>query len=149
MKNDVNIRNKKASYEFELIEKFTAGIQLMGTEIKSIRESKAEISSAFCVLSKGELLIKNMHVSEYSFGNVNNHEPLRDRKLLLNKKELNKISKKTSEKGLTIVPLRLFISKRGFAKIEIAIGKGKKLHDKRESIKSRDAKRTIDRAMKD
>ena len=131
------------------MEKFTAGIQLMGTEIKSIRESKAEISSAFCVLSKGELLIKNMHVSEYSFGNVNNHEPLRDRKLLLNKKELNKISKKTSEKGLTIVPLRLFIGKRGFAKIEIAIGKGKKLHDKRESIKSRDAKRTIDRAMKD
>ena len=149
MKNDVNIRNKKASYEYELVEKFTAGIQLMGTEIKSIRESKAEISSAFCVLSKGELLIKNMHVSEYSFGNVNNHEPLRDRKLLLNKKELNKISKKTSEKGLTIVPLRLFIGKRGFAKIEIAISKGKKLHDKRESIKSRDAKRTIDRAMKD
>ena len=149
MKNDVNIRNKKASYEFELVEKFTAGIQLMGTEIKSIRESKAEISSAFCVLSKGELLIKNMHVSEYTFGNVNNHEPLRDRKLLLNKKELNKISKKTSEKGLTIVPLRLFISKRGFAKIEIAIGKGKKIHDKRESIKNRDAKRAIDRAMKD
>ena len=149
MKNDVNIRNKKASYEYELVEKFTAGIQLMGTEIKSIRESKAEISSAFCVLSKGELLIKNMHVSEYSFGNVNNHEPLRDRKLLLNKKELNKISKKTSEKGLTIVPLRLFIGKRGFAKIEIAISKGKKLHDKRESIKSRDAKRTIDGAMKD
>ena len=149
MKNNVNIKNKKASYEFELIEKFTAGIQLVGTEIKSIRESKAEISSAFCQLVKGELFIKNMYISEYTFGNVNNHEPVRDRKLLLNKRELYKLSKKTTEKGLSIIPLRLFLSKRGFAKIEIAIGRGKKLHDKRESLKQNDAKRSIDRAMKD
>jgi SsrA-binding protein len=148
MDNTINIKNRKARYEFELVDKYTAGIQLKGTEIKSIRMSKADISASFCLFIKNELWIRNMHIAEYTHGNVNNHEPIRDRKLLLNKKELEKIRKKCDEKGLTLVPTRLFITKRGFAKLEIATAKGKKLHDKRDNIKQRDSQRAMDRAMK-
>jgi SsrA-binding protein len=148
MEKSVNIKNRKARYEYELIDKYTAGIQLMGTEIKSIRSSKADIAAAFCLFIKNELWVRNMHVAEYTHGNVNNHEPVRDRKLLLGKKELQKIRKKCDEKGLTLIPTRLFISNRGFAKLEIATAKGKKLHDKRDNIKQRDAKRSIDRALR-
>jgi len=148
MSNSVNIKNKKAGYEYELISKFTAGIQLQGTEIKSIRGSKANISEAYCLFIKNELWVRNMNISEYSHGNIHNHEPKRDRKLLLTQQELDKLRKKASKKGLAIIPTRLFIGKRGFAKLDIAIGRGKKLHDKRESIKQKDAKKAIDRAMK-
>ncbi len=148
MSNDVNIKNKKAGFEYELISKFTAGIQLLGTEIKSIRGSKASISEAYCMFIKNELWIRNMDISEYSHGNIHNHETKRDRKLLLTQQELDKLRKKAGKKGLSIIPTRLFISKRGFAKLDIAIGRGKKLHDKRESLKQKDAKKAIDRAMK-
>jgi len=148
MSNNVNIKNKKANYEYELISKFTSGIQLQGTEIKSIRNNKASISEAYCLFIKNELWIRNMDISEYSHGNINNHEPKRDRKLLLTRQELEKLRKKIGKKGLSIIATRLFISKRGFAKLDIAIGRGKKLHDKRESIKQKDAKKAIDRAMK-
>jgi len=148
MSNNVNIKNKKANYEYELISKFTSGIQLQGTEIKSIRNNKASISEAYCLFIKNELWIRNMDISEYSHGNINNHEPKRDRKLLLTRQELEKLRKKVGKKGLSIIATRLFISKRGFAKLDIAIGRGKKLHDKRESIKQKDAKKAIDRAMK-
>jgi len=144
----VNIRNKRASFDFLLLEKFTAGIQLTGTEVKSIKESKASMGDAYCIFRKGELWVKNMHISEYEKGTYSNHEPLRERKLLLRKKELNKLDKKIREKGLTIIPVSVFISDRGFAKMEIALAKGKKSHDKRDSIKEKDSKREMDRAMK-
>jgi len=148
MSNDVNIKNKKAGFEYELISKFTAGIQLLGTEIKSIRGSKASISEAYCMFIKNELWIRNMDISEYSHGNIHNHETKRDRKLLLTQQELDKLRKKVGKKGLSIIPTRLFISKRGFAKVDIAVGRGKKMHDKRDSIKQKDAKKAMDRAMK-
>ena len=145
---NINIRNKRAYFEFEILEKFVAGIQLAGTEIKSIRSSKASIVEAYCRFTRNELYIVNMNVSEYDFGNINNHEARRDRKLLLNKKELEKLKKKTKESGLTIVPLRMFMNDRGLAKLEIGLAKGKKTHDKRENLKEKDAKRDMDRAMK-
>ena len=148
MEKSVNIKNRKAGYEYELIDKYIAGIQLQGTEIKSIRESKASISEAYCLFIKTELWIRNMDISEYSHGNIHNHEPKRDRKLLLTQQELDKLRKKIGKKGLSIVPTRLFIGKRGFAKLDIAIARGKKMHDKRESIKQKDAKKAMDRAMK-
>ncbi|RUT78517.1 SsrA-binding protein [Ancylomarina longa] len=144
----INIKNKRASFEFELIEKFVAGIQLFGTEIKSIREGKASLVDSFCYFSGNELYVKEMHISEYKFGSYYNHEEKRERKLLLNRKELDKLDRKTKESGLTIVPLRLFINDRGFAKMEIALCRGKKHYDKRESLKQRDHKREIDRLMK-
>lgn len=143
MSDAVHIKNKKAGFEFYLLEKFIAGIQLMGTEIKSIREGKVSINEAYCSFRKNELFIINMHIAVYKFGSYYNHEPKRERKLLLNKRELRKINNQVKEKGVTIVPTFMFINKDGFAKIEIAIAKGKKLYDKRESLKRKDAEREI------
>ena len=145
----VNIKNKRARFEFELIEEYTAGIILTGTEIKSIRNSKASIAESFCEFNhKGELFTVNMHIEEYAFGTRFNHKPKAQRKLLLNKKELNKLYKEVKKGGLTIVPLRLFINDKGFAKISIALARGKKLYDKRETIKDRENKRDLDRVKK-
>ena len=148
MSENINIKNKKAYFEFEFLDKFIAGILLTGTEIKSIRAGKVNMNDAWCFFQKEELWVKNLNISTYDKGTHYNHEPLRQRKLLLNKKELNKLLGKIKERGLTIIPLRLFISDRGFAKLEIALVKGKKLHDKRENIKERDAKRELDRERK-
>ena len=148
MTTKINIKNRKARFEYELLETFIAGIQLQGTEIKSIRESKASIAEAYCVIIKSEFWIRSMHIAVYEKAGNYNHEPTRDRKLLLNRKEINKWEKKTKEKGLTIIPTRLFINDRGFAKVEIALAKGKKLYDKRDDLKKQDAKRQIDREIK-
>jgi SsrA-binding protein len=144
----VNIRNKKASHDFEFLEKFVAGIQLSGTEIKSIRLGKASLVDCFCYFHNGELFVKNMHVAEYYWGNLNNHDPKRDRKLLLTKKELDKLFRRSQEKGLTIVAFHLFLNEKGLAKLEIALAKGKREFDKREDLKHKEAKREMDRAMK-
>jgi len=148
MEHHINIRNKKASFEFELSDKYIAGIKLTGTEIKAIREGKVSFIDAFCVFVLKELWVRGLHISEYSYGTYNNHVPKRERKLLLNRAELNKIERKIREKGLTLVPTRLFINDRGFAKMEIAIAKGKKTHEKREDIKKKDSKLEMDRSMK-
>jgi SsrA-binding protein len=145
---DINIRNKKASFEYQILDKYTAGLKLLGTEIKSIRQGKANIGDAFCNFINGELYVRNMDISEYSHGSFYNHAAKRDRKLLLNKKELKKLLVKGDDKGLTIVPLRIFISERGFAKMDIALAQGKKMYDKRETLKDRDVKREMDKAMK-
>ncbi|HAS42375.1 MAG TPA: SsrA-binding protein [Microscillaceae bacterium] len=139
----VHIKNRKASFDYHFIDKYIAGLVLTGTEIKSIRQSKVTLGDAFCFFKDGELWVKQMHISPYENGTHYNHEPTRERKLLLNKKELKKIDKKLDDKGLTVVPTRLFINDRGFAKLEVAVAKGKKLYDKRESIKERDTKREI------
>jgi SsrA-binding protein len=144
----LNIRNKRATFDFEILEKYVAGIQLAGTEIKSIRMGKASLVDSYCYFSNGELFIKGMNVAEYFYGTYNNHQPLRDRKLLLTKKELAKLSRKTKESGLTMVTMRLFLNDRGFAKVEIALAKGKKQHDKRETLKLKDAKKEMDRVVK-
>jgi len=148
MQQKINIKNKRASFDYEFIEKFTAGIMLTGTEIKSIRAGKVNLTDSFCYFVNEELWIRGMHISEYKFGTYYNHIEKRERKLLLNRKELNKIERKTKESGLTIVPVRLFINEKGYAKLVIAIGRGKKTYDKRESLKSKDAKRDMDRAKK-
>lgn len=148
MSSNINIKNRRASFEYEFLEKFTAGIQLTGTEIKSIRAGKVNISDGFCFLSNGELFIKNMYIAEYEQGTYNNHEPKRIRKLLLNRNEIDKLQRKKKDVGLTIIPLSLFITKKGFAKLDIALAKGKKLHDKRETLKEKDTKREMDRAKK-
>ena len=148
MSSKVEIKNKKAKFEFEFIETFTAGIQLFGTEIKSIRNNKASISEAYAVMVKNELFIRNMYVADYENGGHFNHESKRDRKLLLNKLELSKINKKIKNKSLTIVPTRLFISSNGWAKMNIAVAKGKKIYDKREDLKTKDINREIDRKLK-
>ncbi len=144
----INIRNKRSTFDYELIERFSAGIQLAGTEIKSIRMGKASLVDSYCFFVKGELWLKGMRVSEYFYGTYNNHQPERERKLLLHKKELQKLERKTKESGLTIIPIRLFLNDRGFAKIEIALAKGKKQHDKRETLKQKDASREMDRVKK-
>jgi len=144
----IDIKNKRAGFEFEISDRFQAGLMLTGSEIKSIRNGGGSISEAFCVIRDGELFIKNMNIPEYSHGSYANHEPMRLRKLLLTKRELNRIDSKMRERGLTVIPLRLFISDRGFAKLEIGLGKGKKKFDKRESLKEKDNKREIDRVMK-
>jgi SsrA-binding protein len=149
MSSKVEIKNKKAKFEFEFVETFTAGIQLFGTEIKSIRNNKASISEAYAVMVKDELFIRNMYIADYENGGHFNHESKRDRKLLLNKLELSKINKKIKNKGLTIIPTRLFISSNGWAKMNIAVAKGKKIYDKREDLKTKDIKREIDRKLKD
>ena len=149
MQKIINIKNKRARFEYELIDEYTAGIILTGTEIKSIRNSKASITESFCEFNqKGELFTVNMHIEEYAFGTRFNHKPKAQRKLLLNKKELNKLYKEVKNGGLTIVPLKLFINDKGFAKIRIALARGKKLYDKRETIKDRENKRDLDRVKK-
>jgi SsrA-binding protein len=147
-KDFINIKNRKASHEYEFIDKFVAGVVLKGTEIKSIRNSQVTMSDAHCVFIKNELWIKNLHISEYSNGGYVNHEPKRERKLLLNRQELEKINGKVTTKGMTIIPTRLFVNDKGRAKIEIAVAKGKKLFDKRESLKDKDNKRDLDRIRK-
>ncbi len=148
MSSEINIKNKKARYEFEFIDTYKVGIVLTGTEIKSIRNGKASIMESYGVINKGEVLIRNMYIQEYENGTHYNHQPRRDRKLLLNRTEINKIERKIKSKGLTIVPVRIFINKKGLAKLEIAIAKGKKTYDKREDLKLKDAKREIERKMK-
>ncbi len=148
MQKNVNIQNKRAKFEFEFIEKYTAGIVLAGTEIKSIRLGKASIADSFCEFQNGELFMINSHVEEYSFGTHYNHKAKSERKLLLNKKELKSLHKSVQNKGLTIVPLRLFTNEKGLAKVEIALAKGKKLYDKRETIKDRENKINLDRLKK-
>ncbi len=149
MQKTINIQNKKARFLYEILDKYTAGIVLTGTEIKSIRNSKASIAESFCEFNaQGELFIVNMTIEEYVYGNYYNHSPKAERKLLLNKKELKKLNKDVQNSGLTIVPLRLFINEKGFAKLNIALAKGKKLYDKRETIKDRDNKRNLDRIKK-
>jgi SsrA-binding protein len=144
----INIQNKKAGFEFEILERYEAGIVLRGSEIKVIRNGGGSISEAFCIMRDGELFIKNMNIPEYSHGGYANHEPVTLRKLLLTKRELKRIDSRMREKGLSVIPLRLFMSERGFAKLEIGVGKGKKKFDKRESMKEKDTKREMDRAMK-
>ena len=148
-KDFINIKNRKASHEYEFIDKYVAGIMLKGTEIKSIRNSQVTMSDAHCVFIENELWIKNLHISEYGNGGYTNHEPKRERKLLMNKQELEKINGKVTTKGMTIIPTRLFINDKGRAKVEIAVSKGKKLFDKRESLKDKDNKRDLDRIRKD
>ena len=147
-KDFINIKNRKSSHEYEFIDKYVAGIMLKGTEIKSIRNSQVTMSDAHCVFIENELWIKNLHISEYGNGGYTNHEPKRERKLLLNKQELEKINGKVTTKGMTIIPTRLFINDKGRAKVEIAVAKGKKLFDKRESLKDKDNKRDLDRIRK-
>ena len=138
---DISIKNRKASHEYEFIDTYEAGVVLKGSEIKSIREGKVSLPEAFCHFQKGDLFIKSMTISQYTEGSFNNHDPLRERKLLLKKVELEKLRKKSEEKGLTIIPTKLFINSRGLAKIQIALARGKKLYDKRESLKQKDQKR--------
>ena len=144
----VLIKNKQANFEYFIIEKYEAGIQLMGTEIKSIRAGKATITDGYCSFIGNELYLMNIHISEYSFGSFYNHAPKRERKLLLNKKELKKIQGKLKDVGMTIIPLAIVINERGFAKVEIGLAKGKKLHDKRDTLKEKDAKIEMDRRLK-
>ncbi len=141
----ISILNKRAKFEYEFLEKYVAGIQLLGTEVKSLRTGNASITDAYCAFDDGELYLINAHIAEFKFGNINNHEPLRKRKLLLKKRELRKLEGKLKDKGLTIVPIRIFQSDRGFAKIDIALAKGKKEFDKRQDIKKRDVDREIAR----
>ncbi len=146
MQKKVNIQNKKARFQYEILDKYTAGIVLTGTEIKSIRSSNASIAESFCEFNEqGELFVVNMTIEEYIYGTYYNHKPKATRKLLLNKKELKKLLKEVQNTGLTIIPLRLFINEKGYAKLDIALAKGKKLFDKRETIKDRDNKRDLDR----
>jgi SsrA-binding protein len=142
---DVNIKNKRATFDYAITDTFTAGIVLTGTEIKSIRNGKASLVDSFCYVVNGEVWIKNMYIAEYFYGTYNNHETRRDRKLLLNKKEIAKLEKSGKETGFTIVPMRMFINDRGLAKLVIGIGRGKKEYDKRQSIKEREDKRSMER----
>ena len=144
----IHIRNKRATFDYEIEDKLVAGIQLGGTEIKSLREGRASIVDSYCYFSKGELWLKGLNISEYFYGTYNNHVPQRDRKLLLKKKELEKWERKIKDTGYTIVPLHLFISSKGWAKIDIGLARGKKTYDKRESLKENDAKREVAKAMK-
>ncbi len=144
---EVVIKNKKASFEYFILERYEAGIQLLGTEIKSIRAAKANITDAYCAFVGSDLYVFNLHIAEYSHGSFYNHEPKRDRKLLLSKRELKKISNKLKDQGITLIPLTLFINERGFAKLEIGLAQGKKLYDKRESIKTKDIEREMKRKL--
>ena len=143
--NNVNIKNKRASFDYELLETFVAGIVLTGTEIKSIRLGKANLVDTYCIMNRGELWVKNMNVSEYFYGTYNNHESRRERKLLLTKKELQKIERLSKDTGFTIVPTKLFINEKGLVKLVIAIAKGKKSYDKRQALKEKDDKREMKR----
>lgn len=147
LQKTINIQNRKASFEYYFLEEYSAGMVLTGTEIKSIREGKVSMADAYCFFDKGELYVKNMNISKYEFGTHYNHNPLRERKLLLSRKELRKLENKLTDKGLTIIPTRVFINDSGLAKMDIALAKGKKLYDKRDSIKEKDMKREQDRRM--
>lgn len=144
----INIKNKRATFDYEILETYNAGIVLTGTEIKSIRLGKAGLTDTFCYINNGEVWVKNMHISEYFYGTYNNHDVRRDRKLLLTKKEIAKLDKYGKESGFSIVPLKVFINEKGYAKMVIAIARGKKVYDKRQSIKEREDKRAIDRMFK-
>ncbi len=141
----MELNNRKAYYEYSFESTYTAGIVLQGTEIKSLRAGKASFNDSYCIFNKGELYVKSLHISEYAFGTYTNHEPLQERKLLLTKRELRKLESKIKEKGYSIIPLKIFISEKGFAKVEIGLGKGKKIYDKRDSIKERETDRDIKR----
>lgn len=143
--NAINIRNRQAGFEYELLDKYTAGMVLMGTEIKSIREGKVNLQDGYCYINNGEFFVKGINITPYAEGTHYNHEATRERKLLLKRSEIKKLESKVEEKGYTLVPTRLFINEKGLAKLEIAVARGKKLHDKRDSIKERDAKRELDR----
>ena len=145
---NVNIRNKRATFDYEILEEYIAGIVLVGTEIKSLRLGKASLVDSYCYFERGELWIRNVNIAEYTWGTCNNHVPKRDRKLLLNRKELNKLQRSLQDRGLTVVGLRLFINDRGLAKVAIGLARGRKSYDKREHIKENDAKREMDKAMK-
>lgn len=142
------IKNRSAYYEYFIDAKYDAGMVLLGTEVKSLREGKASFNDSFCIIHKGEVWLKSMHIAQYSHGTVNNHDPLRDRKLLLQKREIRKMEGKLKEKGYTIIPLRIFLNDKGMMKIEIGLGKGKKLYDKRESIRQKDVDREMKRYIK-
>ena len=148
MTNKINIKNKKARHNFHFIEKFTAGMELAGTEIKSIRLGKASLADSYCFFENGELWVKGLHISEYSWGSHYNHDPKRNKKLLLTKRELKKLEKNVKEKGCTIIALRLFIAESGYAKLEIALSRGKREYDKREDMKKKDTQRQLDRLRK-
>lgn len=147
-KNNVNIRNKRATFDYEVLDTYTAGLVLAGTEVKSLREGKAGLTDTFCIFDKGELWVKNAYIAEYFYGTYNNHNSHRDRKLLLSRKELRALANDSKEPGLTIVPLRIFFNENGYAKMDIALCRGKKQYDKRESIKDQESKRELDRARK-
>lgn len=148
MKNNTEIKNRSIYHEYFIDDKYEAGMVLLGTEVKSLREGKASFNDSYCLVHKGEIWLKSLHIAEYSHGTVNNHDPLRDRKLLLQKREIKKIETKLKEKGYTLVPLRIFFNEKNLVKIEIGLAKGKKLHDKRESIKQRDVEREMKRFLK-
>jgi SsrA-binding protein len=143
--NDINIKNRQAGFEYELLDRYVAGMVLMGTEIKSIREGKVNLQDGYCYLNNGEVFVKGINITPYAQGTHYNHDATRERKLLLKRTEIRKLEGKVEEKGLTLVPTRLFINDRGMAKLEFALAKGKKIHDKRDSIKERDAKRELSR----
>lgn len=142
------IRNRQAYYEYFIDAKYEAGMVLLGTEVKSIRNGQVSFNDSYCLLHKGEVFVKSLHIAEYSHGNLNNHDPMRDRKLLLQKKEIKKIESKLKEKGYTLIPLRIYFNEKGLAKMEIGLAKGKKLHDKRESIRKKDTEREMKRYLK-
>lgn len=148
MSNDIHIRNKRASFDYEFLEEYNAGIILTGTEIKSVRAGKASLVDSYCYFDKGELWVKGIHIAEYRLGTYYNHEEKRERKLLLTRKELRKLERNVKESGLTIIPVRMFITDKGWAKLRIALAKGKKEYDKRETLKLKDAKRDMDRVRK-
>ena len=144
----INIRNKRATFDYEILEEYVAGVVLVGTEIKSIRAGKASMVDTFCYFDKGELWVRGINIAEYAWGTCNNHVPRRDRKLLLNRRELDKLERASQDKSVTVVGLRLFLNERGLAKVVIGLARGRKRYDKREYIKEKDARREMDRAMK-
>jgi len=144
----MEIKNRSAFHEYFIDDKWVAGIVLTGTEVKSLRAGKASFNDAYCIIHKGEMWIKSLHIAEYTHGTVNNHDPIRDRKLLLQKREINKIESKLKEKGYTLVPLHIFFNDKNLIKVEIGLAKGKKLHDKRDTIKKRDVEREMKRYLK-
>ncbi len=146
--NNILIKNKKASFDYEFIETFTSGIVLTGTEIKSIRLGKASLVDTYCTVIRGEVWVKNMYIAEYFYGTYNNHDARRERKLLLTKREIGKIERFSKDTGFTIIPTKMFINEKGYAKVVIAVAKGKKQYDKRQSLRERDDKRDMDRAFK-
>lgn len=148
MSNSPEIKNRAAYHEYFIDSKYEAGMVLLGTEVKSIRTGKVSFNDSYCLLHKSEILVKSLHIAEYSHGNLNNHDPVRDRKLLLSKREIKKIEAKLKEKGYTIIPLRIYFNEKNFVKMEIGLAKGKKLHDKRETIRNKDVEREMKRYLK-